>query len=505
MTDTHSDSSPQISVETIFKHNPLSVALADPQRRLVRVNRKFTELYGYAAEECLGKTTAFLYAHPQDYGETGETRYNIDAPLQPDAYAVEYRRKDGTTFIGETVGVQLRDKDGRLRGYIGVTRDMTEQVEFEAERRRILEELERSRAFLAETERIARIGGGELDLATGKLTWSAGMQRLYGLPEGTTPSFDEALTHFEPEGQQMLREAFERAASEGSSFDMELPFHVGGEHLWVRAAASPVYEDGEVTRVRGFVQDITAQKQAERAKSEFIAMVSHELRNPLSGLLGALHLIEHHGEDLPAELAPLVRMALRNGQRLGTLVNDILDTEKLEAGQLSVELELVAVDELVGDIVESNRGYAARRGVTLTAHRNLPAAEFCVDAGRFEQVLTNLITNAIKFSEPGQTVEVGTTTAEADWVRIEITDHGPGISEEFQEELFEKFTQEHPRDRRRQGTGLGLYIARRLTEQMNGRIGLESTLGQGTTFYVEFPEAGSCANTEQLSPRSSKL
>ncbi len=493
MTDTQSNIGSQVPVELIFKHNPLSVALADPQRRLLRVNRKFTELYGYTEEECLGKTTAFLYAHPQDYGETGETRYNLDAPLQPDAYAIEYRRKDGTTFIGETVGVQLRDEDGRLRGYVGVTRDLTEQVEFEADRRRILEELERSRAFLAETERIARIGGGELDLATDKLTWSAGMQRLYGLPEGITPSFEEALAHFEPEGQQMLREAFERAASEGSSFDMELPFHVGSEHLWVRAAASPVYEDGEVTRVRGFVQDITAQKQAERAKSEFIAMVSHELRNPLSGLLSALHLIENHRADLPEEFDPLVSMALRNGQRLGTLINDILDTEKLEAGQLNVELDLVAVDELVGDIVESNRGYAARRGVALRVDRNLPSAEFCVDAGRLEQVVTNLITNAIKFSEPGQTVEVGTTTAQAGWIRIEITDHGPGISEDFQEELFEKFTQEDLSDRCRQGTGLGLYIARRLTEQMNGRIGLESTPGEGATFYVEFPEAGASA------------
>lgn len=357
------DDKAQIQFEAIFEHHPNSVAFADPQRRLIRVNQKFTELYGYTEEECLGRTTEFLYASPEDYGRTGRQHYNVDAPIQPDAFVIEYRRKDASTFLGETVAVQLRDDDDQVIGYVGVTRDLTEQLEFEADRRQLTE-----------------------------------------------------------------------------------------------------------------------------AKSEFVATVSHELRAPLTSLLGTLDMVERHDAELPDELHKLIDMALRNGRRLGALINDILDVEKLERGQLTIELDVFVLSDVVEDVVLANRSFAAQHDVELHLHRDADDSQVCLDPGRLEQILTNLISNAIRFSPAGGAVDVDVQKRGRSSVRVQVRDRGPGIPEAFHDQVFQRFGQVQssflPRT---SGTGLGLSIAQGLTEQMGGRIGFETEEGQGTTMFVEFP------------------
>jgi PAS domain S-box-containing protein len=483
----------QIHFEAIFEHSPNIVVYTGLERELVRVNRRFVEASGYTEEECLGRTTRFLYARAEDYGQTGRNRYNynVDVPLQEDAFVLEYRRKDGSTFLGETIGVPLHDSDDQVLGYMAVVRDLTEQLEFEAERRRMLEELERSRAFLAETERIARIGGAELDVTTGRMNWSEGLYRLFGLFEGTTPSLEQALAHYEAEGRAEIVEALEGAAMDGQPFDMEHRFVDAKERqMWVRTAASPVYEDGDVSAVRGFVQDITAQKQAEQEKLEFLALVSHELRSPLTALLGTLELMKTPQGRSEAGMNRLVAMALRSGERLGELIDDILDVRKLESGQMTLELDLFDVCDVVEDVVMANRGFAQALEVDLRVDCSVDQSDVCLDAGRLEQVLTNLISNAIKFSPAGEVVDVEAETSKPGRVRISVLDRGPGIPEHFRGELFEKFTQAASGAKSRsRGTGLGLTIAKRLTEAMGGRIDFETAQGEGTTMYVEFPTA----------------
>jgi signal transduction histidine kinase len=430
-----------------------------------------------------------LYAHPEDYCATGRTRFNIDAPLQPDGYAIEYRRKDGSTFIGETIAVQLRDDAGHSHGFVGVTRDLTEQLEFEAERRQIVEQIERSRAFLAETERMARIGGAEMAVPSGEVFWSEGFLRLYGVDEAGSLTFEQALSHYEPQARAKLEEAFERATRDGEPFDYELPFEDAQHNkLWVRTAVWPVCEGGEVRRVRGYIQDISAQRNAEHARREFLALVSHELRSPLTALLGTLGLMNRQANRLSAEMSELVGMALRNGKRLGVLVDDILDVEKLEAGQMTLELEHFDLSEVVQDVVMAVRDFAYGLDVELRLDRLASCRPVLIDVGRFEQVLTNLISNAVKFSEAGDVVDVKVSTTRGDWVRVSVVDHGPGIPEEFQDRLFDKFSQAASSTAgRRRGTGLGLHIAKALTQAMGGHIGFGTTSGVGTTIHVEFP------------------
>ena len=245
-------------------------------------------------------------------------------------------------------------------------------------------------------------------------------------------------------------------------------------------------------------RDITERKKVERLKSEFVSTVSHELRTPVTSITGALGLMAGGvAGQFSDQARKLVEIAYRNSERLVRLVNDILDIDKIESNRMCLDLRPVDVEPLVQQVVEANRTFAAQYQVELVAEGGLAAAKIYVDVDRLVQVLTNLVSNAAKFSPPHASVVIATLVREGS-VRIAVTDHGPGIPEEFHSRIFAKFSQADASDARRKGgTGLGLSIAKALTERLGGRIGFDSTRGRGTTFYVEFPEwqedRGSCS------------
>jgi signal transduction histidine kinase len=228
----------------------------------------------------------------------------------------------------------------------------------------------------------------------------------------------------------------------------------------------------------------------ERMKSEFTAVVSHELRAPRTTIRGSLGLIlGTMSPALPPKARDLLEIAQSNCERLVLLVNDILDAEKFAAGQMRFEMLPVALAPVVLQAVEANEGYARR----LNVHIELEpvSAEWIVkvDAGRLIQVLTNLLSNAAKYSPPGGTVRVW-VERRGDVLRVSVRDEGPGIPEEFRPRIFEKFSQaDASAARAKGGTGLGLHIAQRFIEHMHGRIGFDSEVRAGSTFWVELPAA----------------
>lgn len=230
-------------------------------------------------------------------------------------------------------------------------------------------------------------------------------------------------------------------------------------------------------------------EEASQAKSAFLSTVSHELRTPLTSIMGGLGLVLSGKLGTPdPRLRRLVQIAYDNCDRLTRLVNDILDMQKIESGRIEYSPEPLDLREMVEQAIESNRSYGQRFGVryVLTA----PRAEGAIieaDRGRFLQIMDNLLSNAAKFSNPGETVEV-TVDCDDEECRIGVRDHGRGISPEQQEKLFVAFSQVDASDQReREGSGLGLAIAKRLVEDMGGRIGLTSALGEGSEFHVIFP------------------
>jgi PAS domain S-box-containing protein len=235
-------------------------------------------------------------------------------------------------------------------------------------------------------------------------------------------------------------------------------------------------------------RDVTAQLEAERMKKEFTSTLSHELRTPLTSIIGSLQLINSGvmGE-VGKEVGELTVVAERNGQRLLDLINDILDIEKIDSGKIALAPEVMRVDELVREAMVLNKAFGERFKVHFELRGDIPHGQVHADRKRLLQVMTNLLSNAAKFSPEGGVVEISTEDAGSS-VRVAVHDRGSGIPEAFRTRIFGRFTQaDSTATRQKGGSGLGLAICKRLVELMHGRIGFDDRPGGGTTFWFELP------------------
>ena len=240
----------------------------------------------------------------------------------------------------------------------------------------------------------------------------------------------------------------------------------------------------------GLVRDITERKQMEKMKNEFISTVSHELRTPLTSIRGSLGLLSGGAVgELSDQAKEMLKIAGNNTERLLLLINDILDIQKIESGQIAFKFQSLNLMPFLEQVLEDNAAYGEQHGVKFVIAKESIDTRVYADKDRLMQVMANLLSNAAKFSPDNETVEVSIACHQNDSVRISVTDHGPGIPEEFQPKLFERFTQSDSSDSRQKGgTGLGLSITKAIVEKHGGQIGFVSREGIGTTFYVELPE-----------------
>ncbi len=285
---------------------------------------------------------------------------------------------------------------------------------------------------------------------------------------------------------------------------------VSGEFMWrkdgskfpVEYVVTPIVEDDE--RILGAVvtfQDVTERKAVEKMKNEFISIVSHELRTPLTSIRGSLGLLASGLlTKFPDKAEKMLKIAVENTDRLVRLINDILDIERLESGKVSIEQQECDLSELMKGATETMQAMANNNGVQLALE---PLEEkVWADSDRVLQVLTNLLSNAIKFSESGKMVTLRGHSSQPGWVRIDVVDQGRGIPSEKISNIFERFGQVDASDSREKGgTGLGLPICRTIVEQHKGRLWVESTLGEGSTFSFTLPtEPPEPSPTEAESP-----
>ena len=259
---------------------------------------------------------------------------------------------------------------------------------------------------------------------------------------------------------------------------------------------------GQGARLGGVALDLTELRRAEKLKDEFISVVSHELRTPLTALCGSLALLDNRvAGELPIPAREMVGVALKNAARLQLLINDLLDMEKIETGAMRFDVQRLALPELLQNALELNAPYAAPLDVTLQLEPLAPelsAAHVWGDADRLMQVLSNLLSNAAKFTPPAGTVtvrarlvapaEVDAGAASDGRVRIEVCDEGAGVPPEFMTRLFTRFAQaDSTSTRRRGGTGLGLAISHAIIKKHGTRIGYQPPIAQGAgaTFFFE--------------------
>jgi len=249
---------------------------------------------------------------------------------------------------------------------------------------------------------------------------------------------------------------------------------------------------GQPSHVVGIFEDITRRRDAERAKEEFVSIVGHELRSPLTSIRGSLGLLEAGvvGE-LPEEASNMVALAVANTDRLVRLVNDILDIERMDSGHLPLERAPVGVAELVRNAVQALQATAAQAGVRLLT--DAAELEVCADADRIVQTLVNLLGNAIKFSPREGAVTVAVHRRDG-CALFSVRDSGRGIPPDRLDSIFERFNQVDASDTREKGgSGLGLAIARGIVVSHGGHLWAESAPGQGSTFSFTLPLAGADA------------
>ncbi|WP_457282134.1 PAS domain S-box protein [Polaromonas sp. P5_D5] len=400
---------------------------------------------------------------------------------------LESTRRDskGRLHYFSISGVPKFDANGKFTGYRGTGRETTEI-------RRVTEALRTSEAQLREIT----------DTVPAWITYADADQRLcfhnrayeevFGMTqaqlEGKTIRDivgDEMYALIKPRVEEVLQGypvVYERSQKTAR----------GGMRDYV-VNYFPRYGDGDDEgKVIGFytlANDVTELKRIDRMKSEFVSTVSHELRTPLTSIRGSLGLISGGvAGQLPDAVKTLVGIAKTNCERLIRLINDILDIEKIESGKMTLDFQAIELRPLLEQALAANEGYGAAKNVHLQLEFPDEDLQVRVDSDRLTQVVTNLLSNAMKFSPEGGTVDIHVARSETG-IRVEVRDHGPGIPEEFRNRIFQKFSQADSSDTRQKGgTGLGLNISRAIIERLGGSIGFNTDAGVGTTFFFELPE-----------------
>jgi len=253
---------------------------------------------------------------------------------------------------------------------------------------------------------------------------------------------------------------------------------------WIEIRSYPIPTGGYVAIFR----DFTEQRAILRMKDEFISTVSHELRTSLTSLLGSVGLVASGALwELSSQASDLMKITRDNGDRLLALINDLLDVEQIASGKMNYQMEELDVSDVLANALTAHAGYAGQFDVSVELNNESDGAHIYGDRTRILQVMANLLSNATKYSPKEGTVQIRAETQES-FIRISVTDNGPGIPEEFQSQIFEKFTQADSSDTRRVGgTGLGLAICQAIVEQHQGNIGFTTEVGKGTTFHVTLP------------------
>lgn len=441
--------------------------------------------------------------HPKDRTRAAAARSSAIKSGQPYDLTIRLRDTSGRWHWHQTDVVPIRE-GAAITGWMMTAADVDDVVADN-------QALEATTNLLLLTHKAAGVGLWDWNMRTGALSLSAEGARLHGLSAQAciiTSSAWTGLVH--ADDRAMLWDAVTKAVTTRTPFSVDV--RVTAEHgaiRWIQSLGR-VLDDahGLSGRIVGLTLDITARKRAEqalshakdgaeqanRAKSDFLAMMSHEIRNPLNAVLGYTeHMLSRSREPETLRHLAAVQEA---GEILMRVVDDVLDVAQIEAGQVALDPEPFLLADLLAGTAEVARGAAARKGVAVEVLRD-PATPTLVlgDVGRLRQVLLNLLTNAVKFTPAGRVaLAVGPDQTRGGEGRLlfTVSDTGIGMSAAQQERLFVPFGQGDESIRRRfGGSGLGLVICRHLVELMGGQIGVTSEPGRGTRiwFAVTLPAA----------------
>ena len=468
-------------------------------------------MLGYTAEEMVGKQTPGIWHLASEIeargrilsGQFGRTiqGYEVFIELARRGETEErewtYVRKDGKQLIASVSINAVLDTAGKITGYIGIGHDITKRKESESKLHSLTERLSLATA-------VAAVGVWEWDVANSAMAWDDTMREIYGFALKEESPYEQWRASVVPEDLPLAEGALKKTLEEKARATVEFRIRrPDGTVRYLSAAEGPVLdEEGNVSKIIGVNIDVTNRRKVEtdlqrakeeaeaanRAKSEFLANMSHEIRTPMNGIMGMTELVLD--TELDSEQREYLNLAKMSADSLLSLINDILDYSKIEAGKLEIDAIDFNLGDCLGDTMKTLSLRAHQKGLELAfeIEPNVPDS-LVGDPGRLRQIILNLVGNAIKFTEHGRggSVRAVDDRMSSDELQFRFTGDRHGhwhFARTSKRPIFEAFNQaDGSMTRKYGGTGLGLTISSRLVELMGGRIWVESELGEGSRFH----------------------
>jgi PAS domain S-box-containing protein len=465
-----------------------AVFVKDTRGHYLMINSAGARFLGKAVAEVLGRDDTELVSP-----DTAEVIQEWDRKVMATGTIQTYEEQ--VTAVGVTrtflaTKGPYRDAQGKVIGLVGIARDISE-------RKRVAEALRESEEWLRLALDAGKIGAWDWDVVKNQVTWSERIYEFHGMAPGAFGGrVEDFATLVHAEDRERVSAAVRRAFEDGAPYEIEFRIvRPGGEVRWIATSGRVLYDPaGQPVRMLGATLDTTqrraaeeALRQADRRKDEFLAMLAHELRNPLAPIRNALHILKM--PDVPAPLLAQVRgMMERQVQHLVRLVDDLLDVSRIMRGKIQLRKEPLDLAAVISRAVETAQPGIEAQGHQLTVALPAEPVRLEGDLIRLAQVLANLLNNAAKYTERGGHIRL-TAEAGRGEVAVRVRDNGIGIAPEMQGSIFDLFVQADQGAAHAQGgLGIGLTLVRRLVEMHGGSVSVSSPgLGQGSEFVVRLP------------------
>jgi len=500
----------------LFEGAPIGMALLALDERFLRVNASFCKMVGYSNEE-LRQRTAEDITFADDI-ETG--RQLAQSLVQGTARFTgdkRYIHKNGEIlWVSRTASI-IRDEQGEPQHFLLMVEDISErkagEAALEKSRRELQAALDANQLIMDNSQDVICT----IDEQGCFLSVNAACEELWGYKAGELVG--RRYIDFVVEEDRPMTEAAAKGMLETGKVTDFVNRYVRKDGtlvdvLWSatwsakdRIMFCVAHDVTDRARIEKALRD--AKEEADRAnhaKSDFLSRMSHELRTPLNSILGFGQLLDRQS---PTEMQrPRIRYILSAGRHLLNLINEVLDISRIEAGTLQLSVEPVCLEEAIGEALDLMRPLAAERTITLATNCCLDTATYVLaDRQRLKQVLINLLSNAVKYTAVKGCVTVSFADSGKDLTRISVRDTGAGIPVDKLARLFTPFDRLGAEQSAVEGTGLGLALCQRLVHAMNGSIGVNSTLGSGSNFWLDLPHAQSPLQTLSVtrSPSASEL
>ncbi|TWR27126.1 PAS domain S-box protein [Mucilaginibacter achroorhodeus] len=373
----------------------------------------------------------------------------------------------------------LFDMEGNVEAIMATVMDITERV---SSRR----ELQQARDTLKLAIESADIGTWSADLETGKLTFSDQALRLQSIPVDANITLDESYRLILPEYVIPVQDSIQRSIDTHESFEVEYRITPmdGSSPRWLRSTGQAYYNDsGKALSIAGTMLDITESKAHDQQKDDFISIASHELKTPVTSLKAALQLLDRMKDNpSPGMMARLIEQSNRSMDKISSLIEDLLNLSRMNEGQLQLSKTTFDIVKLIDDCCSHVR--ATGKHVILQTGENY--LEVFADEHRIDQVVVNLVNNAVKYAPNSKEITLNVDKTDGR-VKVSVVDNGPGIPADKQARLFDRYYQTDPSGYNNSGLGLGLFISAEIIKKHHGQIGVNSSLGKGSTFWFTLP------------------